>query len=117
VLTTIDLEGWTDQQPGAVAALIERTAATLGTSYQSPAELAGPAEQAVDEVQARVAGMNQSGGLKQINRQYKAYRVAQIAKAERAMPYSKFIERFTATIVRDVAGDLTRALLKRYARR
>jgi hypothetical protein len=43
--------------------------------------------------------------------------VAQIAKAERAMPYSKFIERFTATIVRDVAGDLTRALLKRYARR
>jgi hypothetical protein len=47
---------------------------------------------------------NQAGGLKQVNRQYKAYRQAQIAKAEKALPYAKFLERFTANIVRDVAA-------------
>ena len=52
-------------------------------------------------VTQRVA--RQAGGLKLINRQYKAYRMAQIAKAEKALPYAKFIERFTAGLVRDVA--------------
>jgi hypothetical protein len=48
--------------------------------------------------------MNQNGGLKQINRPYKAYRQAQIARAERAVPYSKFLEqRYTVSIVRNVA--------------
>jgi hypothetical protein len=49
------------------------------------------------------AGPEGAGGLKQVNRQYKAYRQGQIAKAERAMPYSKFIEPFIATMVRQVA--------------
>ena len=35
--------------------------------------------------------------------QYKLYRQQQIAKAEKATPYAKFLERFTASIVRDVA--------------
>jgi hypothetical protein len=35
--------------------------------------------------------------------QYKAYRLAQIAKAEAATPYTVFLQRFTASIVRDVA--------------
>ena len=33
-----------------------------------------------------------------------AYRQAQIAKAEKAVPYSKFIEPFVMTIVREVAA-------------
>jgi hypothetical protein len=37
VLMTIGLEGWTDQAPAAVAALIERTAANLGAPYHSTA--------------------------------------------------------------------------------
>ena len=32
-----------------------------------------------------------------------AYRQAQIAKAEKAVPYSTYLERFTATILRQVA--------------
>jgi hypothetical protein len=48
---------------------------------------------------------NQAGGLKQINKQYKAYRQAQIARAEKAVPYSKFLElRYTVSIVRNVAA-------------
>jgi hypothetical protein len=52
---------------------------------------------------AHVKATNQSGGLKQVNAQYKRYRQAQVAKAEKASPYSLFLERITATIVRDVA--------------
>lgn len=51
----------------------------------------------------KVEAMRQNGGMKQINRQYKVYRQGQVAKGEKAMPYGKFIERFTAGLVRDVA--------------
>lgn len=44
-----------------------------------------------------------NGGMKQIYRQYKAYRLAQSAKGETAIPYLKFLQRFTASMVRDVA--------------
>jgi hypothetical protein len=103
VLSTIDLEGWTDHQPAAVAALIERAAASLGAPYHTLAELREAAEGAVAEIQARVDSMRQNGGLKQVNAEYKRYRAQQIAKAEKATPYAKFLERFTASIVRDMA--------------
>jgi len=47
--------------------------------------------------------MRQAGGLKQINAQYKRYRLAQIAKAEKATSYGVFFERFVTGMVRDVA--------------
>jgi hypothetical protein len=77
--------------------------ASLGAPYHTLAELREAAETAVDEIQARVDSMRQNGGLKQVNAEYKRYRAQQIAKAEKATPYAKFLERFTALIVRDVA--------------
>jgi hypothetical protein len=38
-----------------------------------------------------------------VTAQYKRYRLAQIAKAERALPYSKYIEPFIVTMVKRVA--------------
>ena len=56
------------------------------------------------EIVARVAASNQAGGLKQINRQYKAYRQQQIARAERAQGYQRYLEeKYTVGIVRSVA--------------
>jgi hypothetical protein len=67
--------------------------------------VAAAAKIQVAEIVAKVEAARQNGGLKQVNRQYKSYRQAQsIAKAEKAMPYGKFIERFTAGMVRDVAA-------------
>lgn len=60
--------------------------------------------EAVAEIVARVDAMRQAGGLKQVNAEYKRYRQAQAAKAERATPYAVFLQRFTATIVREVAA-------------
>jgi hypothetical protein len=61
------------------------------------------AEQQVAEIVERVKASNQSGGLKQVNAQYKRYRQGQAAKCEKAMPYGKFIEPYITTIVRQVA--------------
>jgi hypothetical protein len=48
--------------------------------------------------------MNQSGGLKQVNAEYRRYRMGQVAKCEKAIPYSAFLQRFTASLVRNVAA-------------
>jgi hypothetical protein len=66
--------------------------------------VAAAAKIQVAEIVAKVEAARQNGGMKQTNRQYKAYRQAQMAKAEKALPYAKFIEPFIATIVRDVAA-------------
>jgi len=103
VLMTIDKEGLSGKPAAAVAGAIEQAAATLGAPVQTLTELQAEAELQVAEITARVKASNQSGGLKQWNQAYKKYRQAQIAKAEKATSYAKFLERFTASIVRDVA--------------
>jgi hypothetical protein len=93
-----------EDPPAAVAALIEKTARSMGAPYETAAELRAAAEIQVAEITARVAASNQAGGLKRWNTAYKQYRQAQVAKAEKATSYSSFIERSVLTaIVRDVA--------------
>lgn len=105
VLATIDLDGWTELAPADVSALIERTAANLGAPFQTPDALRKAAEAAVTEIIDRVEAMRQNGGLAKVNAQYKAYRQVQIARAERATSYSEFLQRWTASIVRDTAAS------------
>ena len=94
-----------DQPPDAVATVIRRTVRSLGAPFQTEPELRADAEQEVDKILAKVEATNASGGLRELNRSYKAYRQRQIARAERAVPYSKFIEeRYTVSIVRSVAS-------------
>jgi hypothetical protein len=54
---------------------------------------------------AKVAASNQSGALSGLNKAYKAYREQQIARAEKAVPYSKYLEQhYTIGIVRSIAS-------------
>jgi hypothetical protein len=92
-----------NQPPAAVAALIERAARRLHAPYETEPEIMAAAERQVDAIMERVRASNQSGGMILINGQYKAYRTAQLAKAEAALPYSKFIEPFVITMLRQVA--------------
>jgi hypothetical protein len=80
------------------------TTGAMGAPYETAAEIRAAAEIQVAEITARIKDSNQAGGLKQVNAQYKRYRQGQIAKAEKAVPYAKFLERFTASIVRQVAA-------------
>jgi hypothetical protein len=77
--------GLSNQPPREVAALIERTARRMHAPYDDAAELRKAAEIQVAAAQERVQCMNQAGGLREINTQYKAYRQAQIARAERTI--------------------------------
>jgi hypothetical protein len=71
--------------------------------FQTHGELWQAVEHQVAGIVERVNASNQAGGLKTINAQYKRYRQGQIAKAEKAVPYAKFLERFTVSMVRNVA--------------
>ena len=94
-----------DQPPAAVAALIERTAKSMRAPYETEPEIRAAAEIEVDKILARVAATNQAGGLSALNKAYKAYRMGQINRAERAIGYHAFIEaKYTLGIVRSVAA-------------
>ncbi len=43
--------------------------------------------------------------MKDINRQYRAYRQAQLAKGEKATSYAAFIEPFIMSTVRSAGGE------------
>jgi hypothetical protein len=96
VLATIDKEGATDQAPAAVAALIE---------FWTPEQLRKAAAEQVAEITERVKTAGLSGKLKRWNAAYKQYRLAQVAKAEKAIPYSSFLEQFVVIpTVRQIAA-------------
>jgi hypothetical protein len=86
------------------ASLVEIYIATKTASSSmgalAPAELRAEAEQAVDKAVAQIEAMRQNGDFKQLNARYKQYRRAQMARREPAIPYSVFLERRVATIVR-----------------
>jgi hypothetical protein len=94
-----------DDEPAAVAVLLETTARAMHAPYETEPEIRAAAEKEVGKILARVDATNQAGGLRQLNKAYKAYRQGQIDKAERAVPYSKFLEeKYTIGIVRSVAS-------------
>ena len=98
-------DGPIDAAPDAVAARLEKAARAMHAPYETAAEIRAAAEKQVAAIIARVDATNQAGGLRELNRQYKAYRQGQIAKAERAVQYRTFLEqRYTVGIVRSVAS-------------
>jgi hypothetical protein len=93
-----------NQSPDSVAALLEKAARSIGPPYETDVEIRAAAERQVDAIVERVKASNQSGGLKEWNAAYKQYRQAQIAKCEKAIPYSAYLQRVViARMVRDVA--------------
>jgi hypothetical protein len=104
LLATIGQDGLSGQPAAALAELVVQAAASIGAPYQSPAQIRKGAELAVAEITERVRIANQSGGMKLINKKYRQYRLAQVAKAEEALPYSKFIEPYLMQILRQIAA-------------
>ncbi len=92
LLSTIGPEGLSGKPAAALADAIVQAAATLGAPIRTLGELQAEAERQVAEITARIRVANQTGDLRQVNRQYKAYRLQQLAKGEKATSYSAFIE-------------------------
>lgn len=92
-------EGWVDCTAAELLDTVVNTAATLGASFRTTAEVEAEAASAVAEITAKVEEMRRSGDLAKVNATYKAYRVSQSAKGEKAIPYSAHLAAFTRSLV------------------
>jgi hypothetical protein len=103
VLSACGVTGWADMRAAALLDLIVATAQSLGARPQSDADVAAAAREAVEFVVAKVDGMRENGGLKQVNAAYKRCRLAQVAKGEKAINYAAHLGAFTRSLVEKVA--------------
>ena len=92
-------EGWIDMQAQELRDTIINLAAHVGASWQTAEQAQAQASIAIDEIIARVEASRTNGGLAQINAQYKVYRQKQLAKGEKAIPYSAHLAAFTRNLV------------------
>jgi hypothetical protein len=104
-------EGWIDLPGGEVRDAIARTARYLGASFSSREEIERNAKIAVDKIVASVEASRVSGGLAQVNAEYKAYRQRQISNGQPAISYSKHLANFTRNLVVLAAQNANSAAL------
>lgn len=103
VLSAYGLDGRADMSPSELLEAITSTAARLGAEWQTDEEARAAAADTVQAVVDKVEAARQAGGMKEINASYKRYRQEQVAKAERAVPYSTYLRHYTARMVEEVA--------------
>ncbi len=104
VLSACDLEA--DMSPSALLEVITSTATRLGATWHTDEEARAVAAEAVKAIVDKVEAARQAGGLKKVNADYKAYRQQQVAKAERAIPYSACLRRYATRMVEEVAKQV-----------
>jgi hypothetical protein len=103
VLDAAGVDGWAKMPAAGLLELITSTATALGAPWQTEEEIIGAAAAAVAAIVYKVEAARQAGGLKEINASYKRYRQQQVAKAERVVPYSAYLQRYTVLMVEEVA--------------
>jgi hypothetical protein len=92
-------EGWIDLPAREVRDTIVGVAADLGASWCTADEVRAQASIAVEKIITHVEHQRREGGLAQVNATYKIYRQQQIAKGEKAIPYSAHLAAFTRSLV------------------
>jgi hypothetical protein len=106
LLATIGKEALSGRPAAAMVDAIERTAAMLGASHQTPEQLRAAAAEQVAEIVERVKTAGLSGRLKMWNKRYKQYRLGQLEKSEPAIPYAAFLEQaVTMPTVKQLAAS------------
>jgi hypothetical protein len=92
-------QGWVDMPARAVRDHVVNVAAGLGASWRTATEVRADASHAVAEIIVQVEQQRRAGGLAQVNAQYKIYRQGQVARGEKAAPYSVHLTAFTRSLV------------------
>ena len=92
-------EGWVDLSPAALRDEVINAAAALGAPFRTTAEVEVDASKAVAEIVEQVENRRQAGDLARVNRDYKIYRQAQIARGQKAVSYSTHLATFTRSLV------------------
>lgn len=92
-------EGWCSLSPAVLRDEVVNAAASLGASFRTTAEVEVDASNAVEEIIMQVENRRQNGDLAKVNRDYKAYRQAQVARGQKAVSYSTHLATFTRSLV------------------
>ena len=92
--------GWIDLEADALADRLYAVAARFGATWITTEDLMRDAEANVAFVLQMIDALNQSGGLKELNRSYKAYRQKSITAGRGAARYHVYLANFTTEIVR-----------------
>lgn len=106
VLSSCGLDGRAVMSPSELLEAVTNTAARLGAEWQTDQEAQTTAAEAVQAIVDKIEAARQAGGLREINASYKRYRQQQVANAERAIPYSAYLRRYTTRMVEEVAKQV-----------
>lgn len=96
--------GETETPPGVET--ITQAARKLHIVLQTEQEIIGEAMTAVARVDEEIEKLQRSGGLKSINKSYRAYRIEASARGERIIRYSEWMSKYRANLVRELAAML-----------
>ena len=94
---------WFDVDGAAALELIHTTAGELGVSLEVDGDVRAHAEAAVTKVEAELERLRQTGGLKEINGEYKRYRQERAATGQAAVAYPFWFAQRKRQMVRNVA--------------
>lgn len=92
----------------AAASALARAAKRRHLDLWSDDEIAAHAADAIARVEAELAQLRASGGLRAVNTSYRAYRLETAARGERVVPYAQWMRRYKESLVRKLAATLRR---------
>ncbi|CAN7377719.1 hypothetical protein LJR220_003363 [Bradyrhizobium sp. LjRoot220] len=92
-------QGWFDMSAREILDALVNTAAQLGATWRTADLMKADAERAVDLIVNQVEAQRKSGGLAQVNAEYKVYRQRQVERGQKAIPYSAHLHAFTTSLV------------------
>jgi hypothetical protein len=87
---------------GSVLACARRLRIALHTD----GEIAAAANEAAARVDAEIARLQRSGGMKSVNRAYRAYRIETTARGEKILRYDEWMRNYRRNLIREVAATL-----------
>jgi hypothetical protein len=94
------------QQLSLACADVEDTARRYGVALFSDDEIAAHAAEITARIDGELEKLKESGGMKSVNRAYKAYRAESSGRGERVLRYDEWMRRYRADLVRQAAAAL-----------
>jgi hypothetical protein len=85
---------------------VAEAARRLGVALFSDDDIAAHAAEIVARIDAELQKLKETGGLKSVNRAYKAYRLETTGRGERVLRYDEWMRRYRADLVRQAAAAL-----------
>lgn len=87
-------------------ASVEDVARRINVALRTDLEINEEASTAVARLDAEIENLRQSGGLKSVNKAYRAYRLESSARGEKILRYDDWMRKYKENLLRQVAATL-----------